>query len=146
VPRLSRQLGLSTSLYGIVSAFGRRFATTRLSARSSALLDLKPIDVEGSHLRATIAVTASDKPLVLLTRRDVEATNNNSERALRLSVIFRRVTNGFRSQWGAKVTPTSAPLSPPAASPAAAHSPPSATLSQPPCPSELRPDQVDRGE
>jgi len=34
---------------------------------------------------------------VFLTRRDVEATNNESERALRPSVIFRRVTNGFRS-------------------------------------------------
>jgi Transposase IS66 family len=31
------------------------------------------------------------------------ATNNESERALRPSVIFRRVTNGFRSEWGAKV-------------------------------------------
>jgi transposase len=40
---------------------------------------------------------------VFLTRRDVEATNNVSERILRLSVIFRRVTNGFRSEWGAKV-------------------------------------------
>jgi transposase len=67
------------------------------------LLDLKPTDVEGSHLRATIAVTARDKLLVFLTRRDVEATNNESERALRPSVIFRRVTNGFRSEWGAKV-------------------------------------------
>src|SRR6202046_2491204 len=59
--------------------------------------------VEGIHLRAAIAVTARDKLLVFLTRRDVEATNNNSERALRPSVIFRRVTNGFRSEWGAKV-------------------------------------------
>jgi transposase len=48
-------------------------------------------------------VTARDKLLVFLTRRDVEATNNESERALRPSVIFRRVTNGFRSEWGAKV-------------------------------------------
>ena len=40
---------------------------------------------------------------MFLTRRDVEATNNESERALRLSVIFHRVTNGFRSEWGAKV-------------------------------------------
>src|ERR1700730_3793905 len=63
----------------------------------------KPTDVEGSHLRATIVVTARDKLLVFLTRRDVEATNNASERALRPSVIFRRVTNGFRSEWGAKV-------------------------------------------
>jgi hypothetical protein len=67
------------------------------------LLKLKPTDVEGSHLRAAIDVTARDKLLVFLTRRDVEATNNVSERILRLSVIFRRVTNGFRSEWGAKV-------------------------------------------
>src|SRR5208282_4675049 len=75
----------------------------RLDRELDRLLDLKPTDVEGSHLRATIAVTARDKLLVFLTRRDVEATNNESERALRPSVIFRRVTNGFRSQWGAKV-------------------------------------------
>ena len=67
------------------------------------LLDLKPTDVEGSHLRAAIVVTASDKLLVFLTRRDVEPTNNGAELALRPSVIFRRVTNGFRSDWGAKV-------------------------------------------
>ena len=36
-------------------------------------------------------------------RRDVPYTNNACERALRPSVIFRKVTNGFRAQWGAKV-------------------------------------------
>src|SRR5580704_8373211 len=55
------------------------------------------------HLRDAIYVDASDKLLVFLTRRDVEPTNNVSERALRPSVIFRKVTNGFRSDWGAKV-------------------------------------------
>ena len=75
----------------------------RLDRELDHLLALKPTDVEGSHLRAAIAVTARDKLLVFLTRRDVEATNNASERALRPSVIFRKVTNGFRSQWGAKV-------------------------------------------
>ena len=75
----------------------------RLDRELDRLLNLKPTDVEGSTLRATIAVTARDKLLVFLTRRDVEATNNESERALRPSVIFRRVTNGFRSEWGAKV-------------------------------------------
>lgn len=75
----------------------------RLDRELDRLLDLTPTDVEGSHLRAAIVVTASDKLLVFLTRRDVEATNNNSERALRPSVIFRKVTNGFRSDWGAKV-------------------------------------------
>ncbi|MEO1192927.1 MAG: IS66 family transposase [Pseudomonadota bacterium] len=36
-----------------------------------------------------------------MTDRDVPATNNASERALRPSVIHRKVTNGFRSLWGA---------------------------------------------
>ena len=67
------------------------------------LLDLKPTNTEGSHLRASMQLDARDKLLVFLTRRDVDPTNNVSERALRPSVIFRKVTNGFRSNWGAKV-------------------------------------------
>jgi transposase len=39
---------------------------------------------------------------VFLHRSDVEPTNNVAERALRPSVIHRKVTNGFRSRWGAK--------------------------------------------
>lgn len=38
---------------------------------------------------------------VFLYRSDVAPTNNVSERALRSSVIHRKVTGGFRSQWGA---------------------------------------------
>ena len=75
----------------------------RLVRELALLLDLEPTDAEGRHLRDTIYVTARDKLLVFLTRRDVEPTNNESERALRPSVIFRKVTNGFRSEWGAKV-------------------------------------------
>jgi transposase len=43
-----------------------------------------------------------DKLLVFLHDPDVPPTNNESERALRTSVIHRQVTNGFRSEWGAK--------------------------------------------
>jgi transposase len=38
-----------------------------------------------------------------ITRRDVPYTNNACERALRPSVIFRKVTGGFRARWGANV-------------------------------------------
>lgn len=38
-----------------------------------------------------------------VTRRDVPYTNNACERALRPSVIFRKVTGGFRAEWGAEV-------------------------------------------
>jgi transposase len=37
---------------------------------------------------------------VFLHHTDVEPTNNVAERALRHSVVHRKVTNGFRSQWG----------------------------------------------
>jgi transposase len=75
----------------------------RLERWLDRLLDLEASDAQGRHLRDTIHVTARDKLLVFLTRRDVQPTNNESERALRPSVIFRKVTNGFRSEWGAKV-------------------------------------------
>jgi transposase len=39
---------------------------------------------------------------VFLDRTDVEPTNNVAERALRPAVIHRKVTGGFRSQWGAE--------------------------------------------
>lgn len=39
---------------------------------------------------------------VFLERTDVAPTNNVSERALRASVVHRKVSGGFRSQWGAE--------------------------------------------
>jgi transposase len=43
-----------------------------------------------------------DKLFVFLYRKDVEPTNNVAERALRPSVIHRKVIGCFRSEWGAK--------------------------------------------
>lgn len=43
-----------------------------------------------------------DKLLTFLHYPGVPPTNNESEQALRGSVIHRKVTNGFRSEWGAK--------------------------------------------
>ena len=41
--------------------------------------------------------------LRFVRQRDVPATNNACERALRPSVVFRKVTGGFRAEWSAKV-------------------------------------------
>ena len=38
---------------------------------------------------------------VFVTNRDLTATNNGSERALRPCAVYRKITNGFRSEWGA---------------------------------------------
>jgi transposase len=43
-----------------------------------------------------------DKLFIFLYRSDVDPTNNVAERALRPSVIHRKVTGCFRSDWGAK--------------------------------------------
>ena len=43
------------------------------------------------------------KFFVFLADRDVPPTNNISEREIRPSVVFRKVTNGFRSDWGAQI-------------------------------------------
>ena len=39
---------------------------------------------------------------VFMSNRAVPCTNNVYERHLRPSVIFRKVTNGFRCEWGAE--------------------------------------------
>lgn len=46
--------------------------------------------------------THRDKLLTFLSYPAVPPTNNESEQALRSSVVHRKVTNGFRSEWGAK--------------------------------------------
>jgi transposase len=74
----------------------------RLERQLDQLLAAKPTDAEGRKLRDAVALDCRGKLFVFLKRRDVEPTNNESERALRPSVIFRKVTNGFRSEWGAK--------------------------------------------
>jgi transposase len=74
----------------------------RLERQLERLLARKPTDTEGRKLRDAVYLDCHDKLFVFLKRRDVEPTNNESERALRPSVIFRKVTNGFRSEWGAK--------------------------------------------
>ena len=55
----------------------------------------------GRKLRKRMAANRAHL-FVFMTNRDVPYTNNVSERHLRPSVIFRKVTNGFRCEWGAE--------------------------------------------
>jgi transposase len=73
-----------------------------LKRRLDRLLACAPATVAGRKLRNGID-KRKDNLFVFVTRRDVPPTNNISERLLRPSVIFRKVTNGFRSVWGAAV-------------------------------------------
>ena len=56
---------------------------------------------EGEKLRKRIG-RCREHLTVFVADRDVPPTNNVSERALRPSVVFRKVTNGFRAEWGAE--------------------------------------------
>ncbi len=69
-------------------------------------------DDPGRKLRKRIAANRAHL-FVFVTNRDVPYTNNISERHLRPSVIFRKVTNGFRCVSGAETYAASAPSSAP---------------------------------
>ncbi len=73
-----------------------------LDRRLSRLFVTPPTTSPGRKLARGIARCRGDL-FVFLTRRDVPATNNACERALRPSVIFRKVTGCFRSDWGASL-------------------------------------------
>ena len=72
-----------------------------LDRRLDRLLAISPTADAGRKLARAIRQCRGDL-FVFITGRDVPATNNDCERALRPSVIFRKVTGGCRSQWGAR--------------------------------------------
>lgn len=73
-----------------------------LDRRLDRLLARPPTAATGRKLRQAILGCRADL-FRFVTRRDVPYTNNACERALRPSVIFRKVTGCFRSTWGATV-------------------------------------------
>jgi transposase len=62
----------------------------------------RPVTGEGARRLRRRFVKHRHHLLTFLHDRDVPAENNACERALRPSVIHRQVTNGFRSEWGAR--------------------------------------------
>lgn len=71
-----------------------------LDRRLDRIMAAPPACRDGEKLRRRIGRDRAHL-FVFVTDRDVPPTNNVSERALRPSVIFRKVTNGFRAEWGA---------------------------------------------
>jgi transposase len=74
---------------------------TELENRLDRLLEVEVDGTRASGLRNRFALHR-DKLLIFLYYPDVPPTNNASEQALRPSVVHRKVTNGFRSEWGAQ--------------------------------------------
>lgn len=92
-------------------AIGRRRETLKditlkqylhdLDRRLDQIMVAVPIGQPGRKLRKRMLANRAHL-FVFVTNRNVPYTNNISERHLRPSVIFRKVTNGFRCEWGAE--------------------------------------------
>ena len=78
------------------------FHNRKCVKKLSLLLEQRPTHAEGVKLHKTIGEIRRNL-FVFLTNRALEATNNASERALRPCVTFRKITNGFRTEWGARL-------------------------------------------
>jgi transposase len=72
-----------------------------LDRRLDRILTAVPMSEPGRKLHKRMLANRAHL-FVFMTNRAVPATNNVSERHLRPSVIFRKVTNGFRCEWGAE--------------------------------------------
>jgi transposase len=75
---------------------------SRLQTKLDELLKIVPDTKAGQKLQRIIKRFRQNL-FVFVTNRDIPPTNNGSEQALRPCVVFRKVTNCFRSQWGAQL-------------------------------------------
>ena len=98
---LRRAMGLGRQRALIpAAAYERQVAV--VTQAWSRHLERVPHNADSQRLRRRFIKHQADT-FVFLQREDVPPTNNASEQALRNSVIRRKVTGGFRTQWGAKV-------------------------------------------
>lgn len=79
-----------------------RTYASKLETRLDGLLRAAPTHQQGEKFRAVIKKYRQNL-FVFVTNRAIPPTNNGSERALRPCVIFRKVTNCFRSEWAAEL-------------------------------------------
>ena len=92
-------------------AIGRRRETLKdttlrqylhdLDRRLDRIIAAIPVGEPGRRLHKRMLANRAHL-FVFVTNRAVPYTNNISERHLRPGVIFRKVTNGFRCEWGAE--------------------------------------------
>src|ERR1700749_4732117 len=76
------------------------FYHSRLQTRLDDLLRIVPPTKAGLKLQRIVKCFRQNL-FVFVTNRAIPPTNNGSEQALRPCVVFRKITNCFRSAWGA---------------------------------------------
>ncbi len=74
----------------------------RLEADLDHLMRRTPTQAAGVKLQRVIKKIRRHM-FVFMTNRAIPPTNNGSERAPRPCVTFRKITNGFRTEWGARL-------------------------------------------
>jgi transposase len=70
-----------------------------LQRRVHRCLALQPPNPHGRRLQKRDA-KIQDHVFLFLEDGSMPPTNNSSEHAIRMSTVFRKVTNGFRAAWG----------------------------------------------
>jgi len=78
----------------------RRQYRRRLDRDLDAIMALAPITKDGCRLRKRYGKLRAHL-FTFLDHPEVDPDNNSSERELRPTATYRKVTNGFRSKWGA---------------------------------------------
>jgi transposase len=78
----------------------RRQDRRRLDHNLDAIMTLAPATRDGKRLRKRYA-KIRDHLFTFLDHPELAADNNSSERELRPTATYRKVTGGFRSNWGA---------------------------------------------
>jgi transposase len=78
----------------------RRSYQRRLDRALNAIMVLAPTNPHGRRLRKRYGKVRSHR-FTFLEHPDVPPDNNGSERELRPTATYRKVTGGFRSKWGA---------------------------------------------
>ena len=78
----------------------RRSYQRRLDRELDAIMALAPTDQHGRRLRKRYGKVRSHL-FTFLEHPDAPPDNNGSERELRPTATYRKVTGGFRSDWGA---------------------------------------------
>ena len=90
---------LSAFCAGLQSILGNEASRGKGMEIPDALKLLDRLDLKGRIVTGDAMFCQKS----IVTNRDIPATNNGSERALRPCVVFRKITNGFRTEWGAKL-------------------------------------------
>lgn len=98
---LLRAIALNRRRQTLAESTVRQYCS-RLRGTLREILNLKPKSPEGKRLLKRYS-KIQEHLLLFLEDETVPPTNNSSEQALRWSVVFRKVTHGFRSDWGAEL-------------------------------------------